>query len=62
MFVTLYGSTLLAIRLLGFALDAYADTEHLYAAKADDEEKGTTTTSAVALAYPIAILIGSRTR
>ena len=28
-FVTMYGLTLLAIRLLGFALDAYADREHL---------------------------------
>ena len=29
-YVTLYGLTLLAIRLLGFALDAYARHEHLY--------------------------------
>ncbi len=29
-FVTMYGLTLLAIRLLGFALDAYARREHLY--------------------------------
>ena len=30
-FVTMYGLTLLAIRLMGFALDEYADREHLYA-------------------------------
>ncbi len=29
-FVTMYGLTLLAIRVLGFALDAYARREHLY--------------------------------
>ena len=29
-FVTLYGLTLLAIRILSFALDAYARREHLY--------------------------------
>ena len=29
-FVTMYGLTLLAIRLMGFALDEYADREHLY--------------------------------
>ena len=32
-YVTLYGLTLLAIRLLGFALDAYARHEHLYSPK-----------------------------
>ena len=30
-FVTMYGLTLLTIRLLSFALDAYARREHLYA-------------------------------
>ncbi len=30
-YVTMYGLTLLAIRLLGFALDAYAGYGHLYA-------------------------------
>ena len=58
-FVTLYGCTLLAIRLLGFALDAYADSEHLYAAKADDEEqRERRQLLPVILAYAIAILIG----
>ena len=58
-FVTLYGCTLLAIRLLGFALDAYADSEHLYAAKADDEEqRERRQLLPVVLAYAIAILIG----
>ncbi len=58
-FVTLYGCTLLAIRLLGFALDAYADAEHLYAAKADDEEqRERRQLLPVVLAYAIAILIG----
>ena len=59
MFVTLYGCTLLAIRLLGFALDAYADSEHLYATKADDEERRERRQLLpVVLAYAIAILIG----
>ena len=35
----MYGLTLLAIRLMGFALDEYADREHLYAASDDDEER-----------------------
>ena len=58
-FVTMYGLTLLAIRLLGFALDAYADREHLYAAKDDDvarsDRKGLLP---VVAAYVIAILLG----
>ena len=37
-FVTMYGLTLLAIRLMGFALNEYAEREHLYTARADDEE------------------------
>lgn len=41
-FVTMYGLTLLAIRVLGFALDAYARREHLYsppeAGGADQDE------------------------
>ena len=39
-FVTLYGATLLAIRLLGFALDVYADSEHLYARRRRARAKG----------------------
>lgn len=37
-FVTLYGLTLLAIRLLGSALDAYARHEHLYSSHEDGEK------------------------
>ena len=58
-FVTLYGCTLLAIRLLGFALDAYADSEHLYATDGDEEERqGATAASARRPGQCIAILIG----
>ena len=37
-FVTMYGLTLLAIRLLGAALDLYAQHEHLYSASAVGED------------------------
>ena len=37
-YVTLYGLTLLTIRLLVFALDAYARHEHLYSQSPADEE------------------------
>ena len=37
-FVTLYGITLLVIRLLLFALDAYARREHLYSEEQADED------------------------
>ncbi len=37
-YVTLYGLTLLAIRLLGAALDAYARHEQLYSPRQDDPE------------------------
>jgi uncharacterized membrane protein len=37
-FVTLYGATLLMIRLLGFALDAYARRERLYKPGEEDME------------------------
>ena len=58
-FVTLYGCTLLAIRLLGFAVDAYADSAHLYAANGDEEERRERRELLpVVLAYVIAILIG----
>ena len=58
-FVTLYGLTLLAIRLLGFALDEYADREHLYAPRSDDEEQRERRQLVpVVAAYLIAILIG----
>ena len=59
-FVTMYGLTLLAIRLLGFALDAYARHEHLYSQDAADEELQTERRQLwpVLAAYTIAILIG----
>ena len=37
-FVTVYGLTLLAIRLLGLALDSYAAHEHLYVRRGDDAD------------------------
>ena len=39
-FVTMYGLTLLAIRLMGFALDEYANREHLYTQSDDDDVRG----------------------
>ena len=38
-FVTMYGLSLLAIRILRFALDAYARREHLYAPSEEGEEQ-----------------------
>jgi len=59
-YVTLYGLTLLAIRLLGSALDAYARHEHLYSeAKEGEELHGTQRKFLpVVIGYVIAILIG----
>ena len=59
-YVTLYGLTLLAIRLLGFALDAYARHEHLYSPKGEGEELHSTQRKflPVIVGYVIAILIG----
>jgi TMEM175 potassium channel family protein len=59
-YVTIYGLTLLAIRLLGSALDAYARHEHLYAPKAEGEELHNTQRKflPVVIGYVIAILIG----
>ena len=59
-YVTLYGLTLLAIRLLGSALDAYARHEHLYSeAKEGEELHGTQRKFLPAvIGYVIAILIG----
>jgi uncharacterized membrane protein len=59
-YVTMYGLTLLAIRLLGFILDAYARHEHLYSpAKEDEELHGTQRKFLPAVTgYVIAILIG----
>jgi len=62
-FVTIYGLTLLSIRLLGFALDAYAKRAHLYSPKEDegDEEdlrRDRRTLLPVVAAYTVAILVG----
>jgi len=59
-YVTLYGLTLLAIRLMGFALDAYARYAHLYSPKAEGEELQSTQRKFLPLVigYVIAILIG----
>ena len=58
--VTFYGLTLLAIRLLGTALDAYARREHLYSPQADsDDIQGPRRKLLpVMIGYVIAILIG----
>ena len=58
--VTIYGLTLLAIRLLGSALDAYARREHLYSPQGDgDEVQGPRRKLLpVLIGYVIAILIG----
>ncbi len=58
--VTIYGLTLLTIRLLGSALDAYARHEHLYSPRADGEEPLTPQRKLlpVVMGYVIAIVIG----
>ena len=59
-YVTMYGLTLLAIRLLGSALDAYARYEHLYSPAGEDEELQSTQRKflPVVIGYVIAIIIG----
>jgi len=59
-FVTLYGLTLLAIRLLGAALDGYARREHLYPPHGDGGELRSDQRKLlpVVFGYVIAILIG----
>jgi uncharacterized membrane protein len=59
-FVTMYGLTLLTIRLLGFALDAYARGEHLYAEDEPDPELLVERRSLwpVLVGYAVAIVIG----
>ena len=58
--VTIYGRTLLAIRLLASALDAYARREHLYSPQGDGEElhRDRRKLLPVVIGYVIAILIG----
>ena len=59
-FVTMYGLTLLAIRILGFALDGYARRRHLYSPRRDGEEPDGERQKLlpVLIGYVIAILIG----
>src|SRR5262250_1701025 len=59
-YVTTYGLTLLAIRLLGSALDAYARYAHLYSPAGEGEELQSTQRKFLpaVIGYVIAILIG----
>jgi len=59
-YVTMYGLTLLAIRLLGSALDAYARHEHLYSPATEGEElhRDRRKLLPVVIGYVIAIIIG----
>ena len=59
-YVTLYGLTLLAIRVLGSALDAYARREHLYSPKGEGEELQSAQRKflPVVIGYVIAIFVG----
>ena len=59
-YVTMYGLTLLAIRLLGSALDAYARYEHLYSPAGEGQELQSTQRKFLpaVIGYVIAILIG----
>jgi uncharacterized membrane protein len=59
-YVTMYGLTLLAIRLLGSLLDAYARYEHLYSPASEGEELQSTQRKflPVVIGYVIAIIIG----
>ena len=58
-FVTMYGLTLLAIRIFGFALDEYARREHLYnSTEGEEPEQSGRSNLAVLVVYVLAILIG----
>jgi len=59
-YVTMYGLTLLAIRLLGSALDAYARHQHLYSPATEGEElhRDRRKLLPVVIGYVIAIIIG----
>ena len=58
--VTFYGLTLLTIRILGSALDAYARHEHLYSPQGDSDEVEAAQRKLlpVVIGYVIAIIIG----
>ena len=59
-YVTMYGLTLLAIRILGAALAAYGRHEHLYAPheKTEDPDGERSKLLPVLIGYMIAIVIG----
>ncbi len=59
-FVTVYGLTLLTIRILAFGLDAYARRQHLYSPHEADDELRTDQRKLLPsiIGYVIAILIG----
>ncbi len=58
-FVTMYGLTLLAIRIFGFALDEYAKREQLYnSGDREEPEQSGRSNLAVLIVYVVAILIG----
>ena len=59
-YITMYGLTLLAIRLLGFALDEYARRERLYARDRDTGESQAERRNLlpVVIGYVVAILVG----
>jgi TMEM175 potassium channel family protein len=60
LYITMYGITLLVIRLLGAALDSYARHEHLYSQGQEGEELHSTQRKflPVVIGYVIAIVIG----
>jgi len=59
-YITMYGTTLLAIRLLGSGLDAYARRQHLYSQARESEELHSTQRKflPVVVGYVVAIVIG----
>ena len=59
-FVTIYGLSLLAIRILGFALDSYARREHLYSPQQEGKEQADEPRELLPVigGYLAAILIG----
>jgi TMEM175 potassium channel family protein len=59
-FVTLFGLTLMSIRLLGFTMDAYCRREHLYSLVEADQDlrRDRRTLLPVLAAYVVAILVG----
>ena len=59
-YVTMYGLTVLAIRLAGWALDAYAGHEHLYSPEKDDEDlhRHRANSLPALIGYVVAIAIG----